>query len=244
MSTVPEDEDDGDFDAFYAANILPVLTTLEVDRKRIAGKLTMGFLAVLALCGVAFVVAMAYTRETSLSLMIAFAVGFVLLLIMGWISRATTRTYVSTFKHQVIAAIVRYFDDSLRYSPEGRISMGDFSASNLFRQGIDRYSGEDYIEGTVGQTAIRVSEVHAQYKTTSTDSKGRTQTQWHTIFKGLYFIGDFNKHFSGTTLVLPDFAERPLRAPGQGVPGHERRSVGRPAEARRSGVREAVRGLR
>ena len=55
---------------------------------------------------------------------------------------------------------------------------------------------------------MKFSEMHAEYKTETTDSKGRRHTQWHTIFKGLFFIGDFNKHFSGKTVVLPDTAER------------------------------------
>jgi hypothetical protein len=58
------------------------------------------------------------------------------------------------------------------------------------------------------KTAVRFSEVHAEYKTTTRDSRRRTRTQWHTIFKGLFFIADFNKHFSGRTVVLPDTAER------------------------------------
>jgi Protein of unknown function (DUF3137) len=30
------------------------------------------------------------------------------------------------------------------------------------------------------------------------------------IFKGLFFVGDFNKHFQGQTIVVPDYAERYL----------------------------------
>ncbi|HAN79364.1 MAG TPA: hypothetical protein DCQ31_17155, partial [Bacteroidales bacterium] len=43
-----------------------------------------------------------------------------------------------------------------------------------------------------------------EYKTESTDSKGRRQTQWHTIFKGVFFIADFNKNFKTETIVLND----------------------------------------
>ena len=63
------------------------------------------------------------------------------------------------------------------------------------------------MEGKIGATAIRFCELHTQYKTTRRDSKGHTHTEWHTIFRGLFFMGDFNKHFSGSTIVLPDSAE-------------------------------------
>jgi hypothetical protein len=66
------------------------------------------------------------------------------------------------------------------------------------------------VSGTMGKTAMRFSEVHAEYKTESRDSKGHRKTHWHTIFKGLFFIADFNKEFRGRTVVLPDTAERLL----------------------------------
>ena len=62
--------------------------------------------------------------------------------------------------------------------------------------------------GSVGKTEVRFSEVHAEYKTESRDSKGHRKTHWHTIFKGLFFIADFNKEFHGRTVVLPDTAEK------------------------------------
>jgi len=121
-----------------------------------------------------------------------------------------TRGFVPDFKSQVIAEIVRFYDPGLRYSPSGFISEELFRASGIFRQSIDRYRGEDCVEGVLDKTAIRFSELHAEHKTETTDSKGRRQTQWHTIFKGIFFIADFNKDFSGETVVLPDTAERLL----------------------------------
>ena len=47
------------------------------------------------------------------------------------------------------------------------------------------------------KTRFYCSELHTEYKTS--DSKGHTS--WHTIFKGLFFVADFNKHFSGRTYV-------------------------------------------
>ena len=71
-----------------------------------------------------------------------------------------------------------------------------------------RYRGDDYVEGTLASTHVEFSEVHAEYKTQTTNSKGRTQTHWHTIFKGLLFSVDFNKDFNVKTYVLTDTAEK------------------------------------
>jgi len=116
--------------------------------------------------------------------------------------------YAREFKQTVIGRLVAELAPDLRFRPDGMISEGEFVKAGLFRQGIDRYRGEDLVAGRVGQTTLSFSEVHAEYKTTTTDSKGRTHTQWHTIFKGLFFIADFHKHFQGVTYVLPDTAEQ------------------------------------
>jgi hypothetical protein len=62
----------------------------------------------------------------------------------------------------------------------------------------------------VGQTAVKFSEVDAKYESGS--GKNRTVQQ---IFKGLFFIADFNKDFHGRTFVLPDTAEGFLGKLGQ-----------------------------
>ena len=116
--------------------------------------------------------------------------------------------YKREFKRRIIPKIVKFVEPGLSYNPEDTIDQSTFKSSKLFTQGIDRYSGEDLVQGRLDKTNVVFSEVHAEYKTTTTDSKGRTQTHWHTIFRGLFFIADFNKHFRGQTLVLPDSAEK------------------------------------
>lgn len=80
--------------------------------------------------------------------------------------------------------------------------------SRLFPRKVDRYCGDDMVSGKSGKTDILFSELHTEYKVRTTNSKGQIQTRWYTIFKGLFFIGDFNKDFKGTTVVLPDTAEK------------------------------------
>ncbi len=112
------------------------------------------------------------------------------------------------FKRKVIGGIVKFIDPSLEYTPTGFIQQGVYMQSTLFNMNPDRYRGEDLVRGRIDNTNIEFSEIHSEYKTHTTDSKGRRQTQWHTIFKGLFLVADFNRNFHGTTVVLPDFAEK------------------------------------
>lgn len=115
--------------------------------------------------------------------------------------------YRNDFKQQVIQRLVKLYDENLSYNPTGGISQQEFRNSLIYQHSIDRYSNEDLIYGLLGKTAVRFSEVHAEYKTTTTDSKGNRHTHWHTIFKGVFFVADFNKHFQGRTIVQPDHLE-------------------------------------
>lgn len=115
--------------------------------------------------------------------------------------------YRDGFKRDVVGRLVAHRYPGATFDAFGGIHIDAFRASRLFRKDIDRYQAEDLIEGRLGATAVRISEVHAEYKTTTTDAKGHTDTQWHTIFRGLFCIADFHKHFQGVTLVVPDGAE-------------------------------------
>ena len=123
--------------------------------------------------------------------------------------------YKAAFKTKVVGRLVALRFPAARYAPFEGIGEADFRASRLFEQGIDRYACEDLIEGMFGATHLRISEVHAEYKTQTTNSKGQTTTHWHTIFRGWFAVADFNKHFNGVTIVRPDSAESMLGAFGQ-----------------------------
>lgn len=114
------------------------------------------------------------------------------------------KDYTSNFKDKIIKKLVEFADESLKYNPQGRVSLDEYYQSEIFKNHVDRCNGDDLVYGTMDKTDIRFSELHTEYR--STDSKGKSQ--YHTIFRGLFFIGDFNKHFNGKTFVLPDFAEK------------------------------------
>ena len=116
------------------------------------------------------------------------------------------RDYARHFKNRIISELVKLVDANLVYYPEQYVSEGEYREADIFRNPRDRYGGDDLVEGTLGITHCRFSEIHHQEKKESVDSKGRRQTRWVTVFKGIFFVADFNKHFLGRTYVLPDAA--------------------------------------
>ncbi|TCC93560.1 DUF3137 domain-containing protein [Pedobacter frigiditerrae] len=113
-----------------------------------------------------------------------------------------TAQYKSRFKKEVVGAALSSVDQCLTLDPTNGISEAEFTSSQLFTTGIDRYHTEDLICGKVDKTSFYFAEVHAEYKT-ETRTKNGTQTTWHDILKGIVFTADFNKNFNGVTVVRP-----------------------------------------
>ncbi len=208
MKTIDE------FREFYGTGLRPTLETFEARRKKILN----GFLGITAgvIAAVAALAMFVPGLQHGHGLPITIFIGIAIIAVTWW---AMTKDFVRQFKHAVIGPIVEFCDPNLDYLPEQGISEGAYMSSGIFKTGVDRYSREDLVQGTLGATAVRFSEVHSEYKTETRDSKGRRRTQWHTIFKGLFFIGDFNKAFHGRTYVLPDQAERLMGFIGKALQG-------------------------
>lgn len=186
--------------AFFESDLRSELEILDAERKRILFRilLTGGVLALL-------VGGISLYFMHFVALFVGGIVGIILWVLIGiWIQG----DFPLRFKRTVVDRLVKFLDPTLHYEATDCIGQHEFQASRLFLRGIDRYKGEDCVTGTLEKTAIRFSEVHAEYKTTSRDSKGKTKTEWHTIFKGLFFVADFNKDFRGVTVVVPDTAEK------------------------------------
>lgn len=196
--------DQPSFEQFFETNLIPALHPLEEQRKAVVKKITVS-------CGIvavaAFVIAaLLFVNSDALMILLFPVIGG--LVLGALLVKRMSSGYVHAFKNQIVDPIVKYVGPELTYLPQSGISESRFRASGMFHHRIDRYHCEDMVQGTVGTTRIEFSELHAEYKTETRDSKGRRQTQWHTIFQGLFFIADFNKHFNGRTVVLPDSAEK------------------------------------
>lgn len=206
---------EAEFRAFYETSLLPTLQELEVDRKKIVrGMRPFLFVFLVFVVILIFSIATKEEEETnSLRALLSVASGagiFLTLIVYGLVyyfnfSKKIRKLKVR-FKGEVVSRMVKSVDESLTYAPEGGISRYDYDKSSIFLSRVDRYASEDLITGTLGKTAIRFSEVHSQIKHQSGSGKDK-KTEWRDIFKGIFFVGDFNKKFVGRTVVLTDIAE-------------------------------------
>ena len=193
------------------ATLEPIIKELEAQRHHVIGQ-TLNASIVAAILVILLYVGLAATGNLHVPLPFLLIPVLIGIAVVAFIHSSNAKSYRTAFKTLIIARLVSAIGPQLSYVANGYISEGDFRASQLFRS-PDRYNGEDLVNGQHGETQLRFSEIHAEYRTR--DSKGRTQ--WHTIFRGLFFIADFNKQFMGITMVLPDTAERLFGGFGQSL---------------------------
>lgn len=146
-------------------------------------------------------------------LFLALIVGYVLWYIYK--VNPLKKNLADQFYKEIVPHIISEFLSEAYFQPHNYITERDYFSSHLFRRSTDKYEGRNLIKGFLGQTSMLFSNLHTQYKTTSTNSKGQTQTRWHTIFKGVFLIADSNKNFNGEIYILPDTAERMLGGIGR-----------------------------
>jgi hypothetical protein len=190
------------------------LAILEKIRSGVHGKLIVGA-AICACAGMGLLFWMQraeYIAGTQATLIAAGCILFVILVILGLLPKLLMREYRSAFKMSLIDKFVKFLDNNLQYDLFGFVSGGAYSMANLFRQQAERYSGSDLVKGRLGDIPVEFSRVHSEYYT----KRGKHHS-WVTIFKGLFFVADCNKNFSGQTIVLPDTAQNLLGKLGQAL---------------------------
>jgi hypothetical protein len=192
-----------------ATGLGDMLKTMEAERQRALPKVygAIGGSVVLALLALSSFFQVLNGRFSALFVLLLCVAGIAL---CSWTGYNVVGEYSRAFKYLVLGLLVRSLDEGLTYSAFHSITPAEFEESRLFPHYYDRFRGEDLVEGCLGQTRLKFSEVHAEYKS----SDGKNQT-WHTIFRGLFFVADFNKQFFGETVVLPDNLQAPLGRFGQ-----------------------------
>ena len=203
------------FKKLYFSKLRPMLEILEGDRKDIIKNKFFGTLCICAGAAVVLILAYMDMIKSLAALMFIFFSFGIPALYLFYKSSKELALYKSEYKSKIISALVKNIGDNLLYTQYAFVSRERFLASNIFRYWIDRYNGDDYIFGNVGKTKIEFSEIHAEYKIEKDNGNGRKSEEWHDIFKGIFFVADFNKEFSACTVVFPDFAERRFGKFGQ-----------------------------
>lgn len=192
-----------EFENFYNQTLFREMEALDERRKKVLKRLLyiiFGTGAGMVLSVLAAIYIVSPEKDQHFILVFVAPVVILLLGVLAWSVYGRDKHFVADFKKQLIERIIHFISPDLSYQPKNYIGVDTFERSRLFMTSIDRYNGDDYVFGQIDKTQFWFSEVKAEYKTTT--SKG--QTQWHTIFKGLFFVADFNKHFEGSTVVLPN----------------------------------------
>lgn len=177
---------------FYYKNLFPTLQKLEKDREQLKHRIVL--VAVL-FTTVTLFIALALKNYYEFILFAYIAIGAI-------IYRILVHDYTYEFKTGIIKPLINAIDKNLTYSLDLHVSEYLFEHSKLFSS-PDKISGNDYVKGSIDGVNIEFSDLHAQKR--EKNSKG--QENWSTIFKGLFIVADFNKHFYGQTVVLPDTAQ-------------------------------------
>ncbi|MDM8568428.1 DUF3137 domain-containing protein [Thiotrichales bacterium HSG1] len=176
---------------FYVTHLKPKLKTLEKQRKKILYDLF--FISIIA--GLIAIIPLAFNINiVALVITVMSIILFVRLSILSL-------PYKKKFKTEIIGSIVAIIDESLTYYPQREITYQEFQVTKLaeYWDTVDIWNGEDYVEGMLGKTAVKFSEIDAER--IEIDDKGNESRV--TVFHGLFFIFDFNKAFDGLTVVVP-----------------------------------------
>jgi len=191
---------------FYQTRLLADLKALEHKRRNVLRKCM--YVNTVILCIVA--AAVFVTINFGMPPHIIFISIVLSVILAAGAYRFIGKDYIAEFKILIIDRIVHFIDENLTYDRNSCIPKSTFMLSQIFKTKPNRYKGDDLVSGKIGQTKIRFSELNAEYESRS--GKNRSV---RTVFKGLFFIGDFNKDFTCRTVVLPDTAEKLFGRIGQ-----------------------------
>jgi hypothetical protein len=199
-----------DFAHFFVTDLLKELKRLEARRRAVLGRVKILISVAAGVIG------------GIVGIVLAFHLGFTPVFVAAVIAvggasaayKCLTIGYVYDFKASIIRKIIGFIDPNLTYRPNSYISSAEFNSSRIFTRYPDRMRGDDLVQGKVGLTEIKFSEVHAEHKAETAGRGDSDQKRYRTIFRGLFFVAGFNKKFCGKTVVLPDSAERLLGCVG------------------------------
>ena len=201
---------DAAFASLYRDKLEPAIEAHESDRRSAAFSWTVAIVFGAIAAIFLLIVKASAELDANPALLLIAGISGLIAAVFGFNGYTGYQKYRAAFKANVVQALVTAFFPSFKYDADGYVSEAIYNKSRLFLTGYDKYQGEDFAKGQIGQTDLEFSELHTQYKTTHTDSKGRRRTHWHTIFKGLFVNADFHKHLKTETFIFPDVAESVL----------------------------------
>lgn len=107
---------------------------------------------------------------------------------------------VPFYRNTLVAKLVELVNPNYIYTTKERFDLKLFNDSKLFQTIAIRSKEGIMIIGEVEETPFYFAEVNTEYLSTNDDGK----VTYPTLFYGLMFVADFNKHLQGRTFVVPD----------------------------------------
>lgn len=129
-------------------------------------------------------------------------IGMVVLMIPVIFFQKVAAGFALHYKKVLMPELIKYSGIQAFYDGDEYISQAEFLESGFYQpEKVSKYVGYDLVKGKEGETDFRFSQLEVQeYR-----SKG-SKSEIVEIFKGLYYVSDFNKNMEGHTLVVPDVA--------------------------------------
>ncbi len=120
---------------------------------------------------------------------------FIAIPYLAIISIATHKEFISYKRAYKIYFVARSFASifaNIKY--DHNAAMPEHSVRQVMVAG-DRYSSNDYLTATYKNINFAQADVHTEEKRTRRDANGHIETYYVTIFRGRFFIFDFNRNF-------------------------------------------------
>jgi len=195
-----------EFDAFLRETIAPKLRGLESQRRAAIAAARVGWSWKLAFAAAGAACYVAAEQWWTGAVIGALPWG-----IEAYRKLRAAHALAPVIRGEILQPAIEFWDPSFRYRSDEGIPQSVFEASRLFAgDSFNRYSGEDLVSGRHGATEFRFSELTVEHVT-----RRNKEDHVRRVFRGLFFVADFNKAFRGQTLVLPDQAERSLGSIGR-----------------------------
>ncbi len=187
-----------DFPRLFQDEIRPALLSREAERQAVVAKARQARYVGIALAVLGGLAGIFLVRHP----FAAIAAAVVGLGYLYWGGR-DVRRFSREAKDLIVLPVVRRLGLAFTAEPG--------SVESIYRHhevGVvpswDRANYEDRLTGRRDGVEFELFEAHLEERRTSSDSKGRTQTRWVTVFRGQCLRFEFSKRFYGRTLVTRD----------------------------------------
>lgn len=188
----------------YNKRLKPKIRVLEREQRKIKNKILITFIVYLTLNIILFYSFSQFWIDATDGSIVFVAITFFLLTFFFIASFSFfSRSYRKRFKDEVVKEIFMLFIEDVEFIPESYIPEMTFQSSQLLSDRYNRYVGEDFVKGRVGDIKLEFSELRVE----RTTRRGKEQVT-ESVFNGLFFKYEFNKAISNPILVHADKAHR------------------------------------